>query len=432
MNIVSWVNGLFKIKGDTDGTKIGNIGDALKVTSEETAPVNVKFTHHSLDLFDRLVVSEDYPLWSYSHRYDKDQSLYFDTYTSSGTATFVVDTDKVAQVMTNSLGNGDEMKYRTLRYFEYSKGRQQSFIFTLNPQDEISNVTKRFGCFDDKNGLFFELDGVEPAVVIRSSISGSAVDTRITQTNWNHDKLDGTGYSGLTLDWGKFALFYIHYSWLGDNAIEFGIYSDGKKLPVHRQAYAGTNETAYNQSGNLPASFEIKNTAALGTAPTMEIGCIAVFNGGMQGAVGDIFDVTTGVNEITVNTTEAVVAAIRMQSSYNEASIRPVDFSLFSTSGNSSIYYEIIIGGTFTGATWNPIPFSIAEGLASYSTFSGGQVVQSGYVKAGGEAVNINNITSNLYCGRDIAGNSQTLVLRARTIVSTSKLVFSGRYREYK
>lgn len=41
MNIVSWVTGIVKLRGDSDGTKIGNVGDALKVTSEDQDRVNL-------------------------------------------------------------------------------------------------------------------------------------------------------------------------------------------------------------------------------------------------------------------------------------------------------------------------------------------------------------------------------------------------------
>lgn len=418
-----------KLRGDTDNALIGNVGDSIKVFQSNEATINVGT--QNTDLFDRLAIAEDTPLWSYAHRYDTDQDLYWDISASNG-GTCDINLDTVVAEIKNSTGNGDTVTYRTFRYFEYSKGRQQTYMFTCNPRGNVSGVKKEFGAFDDANGLFFRLDGTNASIVIRSSTSGSVVETVVAQSSFNTDKADGTTVSGVDMgNWDKYNLFYIQFAWLGGNAVEFGIFDGGKRKPFHRFAFANQSTTSYSQSGHLPINVNIENTSAQGSQPQIDLNCMAVFNNGRQNNFGEVISVDTGATEVTVNTTTVVLASIRMQANKNRASIKPVGFDLLSPSGNSTIYYQVVIGGTFTGDVWSPINSSIAEGLSSYTTFTGGQVIQSGYVQAGGNR-EIQEILSDLYLGRFINGSSQPLSLLVRTISSNAKLLFSGRFREYK
>lgn len=418
------------VRGDdgTDtGKKVGMVGDALKVNPTNEITVNI--SNKNTDLFDRLSTAEDVPLWSFAHRYDDDIDLYFDKKLTGTGNSFTHSTDKVVQIMDNGTANANEIIYRTFRYFEYSKGRMQTFLMTLNPKGTAANIDKKWGCFDDANGLFYRLNGAAPELVIRSSISGSVVDTIISRASWD-DPMNGTGASGFNLDFNKFNLFYIQYAWLGGNAVEWGIFNDGAKIAIHRAELSNISDTSYSQSGNLPLSYEIKNNAVV-TAPTMEVNCIAVFNNGRQDELGEVFGVDTGVTEQTINTTESLVAAIRMKSDENRASLRALNFNLVSPSGNSTIYYKVELGIVLTGDTWAGVTNSIAEGLVSASSFTNGFVVQSGYVQAG-NSLQVEQILSDLYVGRDIDGASQVLAVTARTINSTAKILFAGRFREYK
>ena len=418
-----------KIKGDTDGSLIGNTSDALKVFTTNEATINVGSAN--TDLFDRLSIAEDTPLWTYNHRFTNDQSIYWDTVASAG-GTAVINTSRVSVEVKNSTGNGDTITYRTYRYFEYSKGRQQTFMFAVNPQGKVSGVTKEVGGFDDNNGFFFRFDGSNTSVVVRSNVSGSPVDTVVTQPNFNQDVADGTTSSGINMgSWDKYNVLYIQYGGVVGNAVEFGIFDGGKRKPFHLFEFTNSSADPYTQHGQLPFNVKLTNTTAQGSQPQLDLGFIGIFNNGRQDNLGQVISLDSGVTEITVSTTPQVISAIRMTASQNRASIKPLGFDLLSPSGNSTIYYEVLLGGTFTGDSWASITGSISEELTSYTTFTGGQLLQSGYVQAGG-ARDIQNILSDLYIGRSISGDSQNLAVLARTVSSNAKVLFSGRYREYK
>jgi hypothetical protein len=84
-------------------------------------------------------------------------------------------------------------------------------------------------------------------------------DLRIPQSQWNLDKLDGTGPSGYNLDLSKMQMFYIDYSWYGAGFIRWGFRTTGGNLTYcHKLANNNVNTEAYMRSGNLPARYETR------------------------------------------------------------------------------------------------------------------------------------------------------------------------------
>lgn len=94
------------------------------------------------------------------------------------------------------------------------------------------------------------------------------IDFKIPQSQWNLDKMDGSGSngtdgssltspSGYVLDLSRMQMFYIDYSWYGAGFIRWGIRgTDGDVTYVHKLANNNTNFEAYMRSGNLPGRYE--------------------------------------------------------------------------------------------------------------------------------------------------------------------------------
>jgi len=83
---------------------------------------------------------------------------------------------------------------------------------------------------------------------------------RVPQSQWNIDKMDGTGPSGYNLDVSKMQMAYIDYTWYGAGFIRFGFRGvNGEIVYCHRMPNNNTGYSAYQRSGNLPARFEIEN-----------------------------------------------------------------------------------------------------------------------------------------------------------------------------
>jgi hypothetical protein len=92
---------------------------------------------------------------------------------------------------------------------------------------------------------------------VTNAIMSKTIDTKIPQSSWNLDKMDGTGASGYNLDLTKMQMFYIDYSWYGAGAIRWGLRAtDGKVTYCHKMVNNNVNPESYMRSGNLPARYE--------------------------------------------------------------------------------------------------------------------------------------------------------------------------------
>jgi hypothetical protein len=101
---------------------------------------------------------------------------------------------------------------------------------------------------------------IQPAyrgVSSNNAVVSRTVDTRIPQSSFNIDRLDGTGPSGYTIDLTKMQMFYIDYSWYGAGFIRYGVRaSDGNVVYCHKIINNNVNYLAYMRSGNLPGRYE--------------------------------------------------------------------------------------------------------------------------------------------------------------------------------
>jgi hypothetical protein len=90
-----------------------------------------------------------------------------------------------------------------------------------------------------------------------NAVVSKTVDTRILQSQFNIDRLDGTGPSGYSIDLTKMQMFYIDYSWYGAGFIRFGVRgADGNVIYCHKIINNNVNYLAYMRSGNLPGRYE--------------------------------------------------------------------------------------------------------------------------------------------------------------------------------
>ena len=91
------------------------------------------------------------------------------------------------------------------------------------------------------------------------------VDKKTKQSEFNLDKLDGTGPSGYDIDIAKMQMIGIQYSWYGAGFIDFMLRgSDGNFVFAHRMRNSNVNTEAFMRSGNLPVRYEVSNEGPSG------------------------------------------------------------------------------------------------------------------------------------------------------------------------
>ena len=91
------------------------------------------------------------------------------------------------------------------------------------------------------------------------------VDKKTKQSDFNLDKLDGTGPSGYDIDIAKMQMIGIQYSWYGAGFIDFMLRgADGNFVYAHRMRNSNVNTEAFMRSGNLPVRYEVTNEGPSG------------------------------------------------------------------------------------------------------------------------------------------------------------------------
>lgn len=85
-------------------------------------------------------------------------------------------------------------------------------------------------------------------------------ETRIPQSQFNIDKIDGTGPSGFVFDPGKMQMMGLQYTWYGAGFIDFMVRGgDGNWVFAHRIKNNNINTEAHMRTGNLPVRYSIDN-----------------------------------------------------------------------------------------------------------------------------------------------------------------------------
>ena len=114
----------------------------------------------------------------------------------------------------------------------------------------VSNTSLRIT--PDYRGI--TASGIKPNLII---------DTKITQSQFNYDPIDGTGNSGFNVDLNKMQMVGIQFSWYGAGFIDYMIRGgDGNWITVHRVKNNNVNNEAYMRSANLPVRYSIENDGA--------------------------------------------------------------------------------------------------------------------------------------------------------------------------
>lgn len=115
-----------------------------------------------------------------------------------------------------------------------------------------------------KSGTYEITTATTAAGTFSQSLVGvSATEIIDEQSSWNHDVMDGTGDSGMTLDPTKGNVYQIRYQWLGFGQISFYIEHEalGTLVLVHHIHYANTNVLPSVDNPTLPLYLSVKNTS---------------------------------------------------------------------------------------------------------------------------------------------------------------------------
>jgi hypothetical protein len=411
----------------------GNYRLAVDALVSSAAPSPFVYTSN-LDPFGRQRVSSPTSIFDSKQVYDA-QPLLFSTYTANGGTVTYVNSKAASDVSSGLASNGRALR-QTKRYLNYQPGKGQLIFITFNGNGFVGNATKRIGYFDNDNGIFLQMEGSGPSVVVRSNTSGSPVDNVISQANWNIDKLDGTGPSGITIDLTKAQILVIDFEWLGTGTVRVGFDIGQTVVYCHAFEQSNVNQGVYMQTPNLPVRWEVENTGIPPVTPLVESICCSVQSEGGLSPLSTTRSADRGLTAKTAVTTTLVpLISIRLKASNNRETVFPLN-SLATTTDSDNFRWSLLLNPTgLSGGTWVSVANSAVEyNISQTGTPTGGVQIASGYGVSGGPGASssppsareggLNNTI--LALASDYAGVSDQLVLAVQTLTAPSSADFYG------
>jgi len=242
-----------------------------------SSPTNVVLPAVTYDSFGRQRVSEPLTLFDSSHRY-ADNNLWATATSTGGSAVFNADQGLVDLNVTAA--SGSQVIRETNKVFAYQPGKSLLVLNTFVMSAAKVGLTQRIGYYGDDNGFYLEQEDNSVAFIERSVVTGSLVETPVLQANWNGDKLDGTGASGLTLDLTKAQILWMDLEWLGVGSVRVGFVINGQFIVCHTFNHANIIASTYITTASLPLRYEIFNTAETSGASTLKQICSSVISEG--------------------------------------------------------------------------------------------------------------------------------------------------------
>ena len=369
------------------------------------------------DAFGRLRVSNPLTIFDSKNVMSKN-NLFDEALTGSGTVTYTANKSTVNLNVTTA--SGDKVIRQSKRVMSYQPGKSLLILNTFVMNTPEADLKQKVGTFDANNGIFFMADGTTLKIVRRTYTSGSSADTEKSQSEWNGDKLDGTGASGYDLNVDKACILFTDYEWLGMGAVRVGFVIDGKFITAHTFYNANDLTTVYMQTANLPIRYEIETTGTISGAAVLQQVCsTAMIEGGYapEGLRQSIGTASLGGVNLTTAGTYYNLATIRIKSGRPYAVIIPIDIAASAIS-NSDFQIELRLNATpSTAFSYTSYSDNVEYDLTGTTTITGGTVVGQAYLSGKG-ANNLqfaqDGFNFSYQLGQTIAGSSDTLTLCAK------------------
>jgi hypothetical protein len=391
--------------------------------------IPVTFAGGSVDAFGRLRVSNPFTLFDSQHRYQVNDKW---DYVSSGGGSTSYDINGSLVNLNTSLVSGAQVVTETKRVMTYQPGKSLLTYHTFTMCSGQNNQRQRAGYFGTQNGIYFEMNGTTPNFVLRNSVNGSVVEERVAKTDWNVDKLNGTGPSGYTLnDFSSSMILFIDIEWLGVGDVRVGFILNGQYVSCHTFKHTPLGGSpisgTYMTTACLPIRYEITNTGTVTRSGNLKQICNSVISEGGYEGFARRYNVSLGTTPKRLATADILypVVSIRLASGRLDSIIVPSNLNAIVTS-NQDIQYRVLLNATLTsGTSWvTHYGGNVQYDISSTSLVSGsGNDVIGGYVNKQG-SLDINTINQfNFQLGRTINGVSDIITIAmAGTTANTDVL----------
>lgn len=401
--------------------------------------VTLKHTEQ-VDSFGRLRVSNPVTLFDSQNRYKLNEKFFSNTIGTGATVNYIQAQSSANLFVTSNVNDFVARESRFVFNYQPGKSLLAMCTFVMNPAK--SGLVQRVGYFGRENGYYIQLgSNTSPTtlfsnvyIVERSNSLGTVSETLVAQQNWNGDRLDGSGASGLSLDMTKSHIFYTDLEWLGVGSVRAGVVIDGTFINCHTFNHANILPYTYITTACLPIRYEITNRAATsGTSNLVQICSTVLSEGGYEPkeqlfcqlgpAVGENVNTTTPVPLISIRLAPGRLDAIAVLKQLNVAVATNTDLA----------QWTLVLNGTLSGSTsWGAHAESTNVQVDTASTaITGGRVIEAGFAQTGSLNTSLQGSFFEAQLGRNsFTGTSDTITLAAAECTTNPKLFYSLAWSE--
>jgi len=382
-------------------------------------------TSTSNDAFGRLRVSEPFTLFDSSFRYYDNTEKWSTSETdNSGGSSYTHNANEGIMDLTVGSSSGDSIIRETKRVFSYQPGKSLLVLNTFCMNSPKTYLRQRVGYFGTDNGVYLEQENSNAYIVMRSKVTGSVINTRVIQGNWNIDTLDGSGVSSYTLDLTKAQILWMDFEWLGVGSVRVGFVINGQFIPVHVFHHANLVSTTYMTTATLPLRYEITNTDATSSSSTLKQICSSVMSEGGYNNVSISRSVSTPITGKNIsNTSDTPLISIRLKSGRTDGVVLPKVATFYGLQ-QAAFQYKIYNNVTsLTNASWASLGAdSLVEYDLSATAITGGNLLMEGIfvgsVTGAAERLDFLQYNHSLQLGRSLGsstGDIFTIAIKSTT-----------------
>ena len=290
-------------------------------------------------------------------------------------------------------------RYRTRRYLKYRSGQglvvRYSSMFTAGAEGSIQ-VSGAFHIENQSNvptiidGYGFGYNGTTFGILH----ANNGTLTWIPKTDFNCDKLDGNGVSGMNLDPTKFNLYQVKYPYLGVGTVFFYVEKpSGGMICVHKIEYPNEHTKAQLGNPNLVMQSLVYNSTNNTNIKLTEV-TKAGFISGIRRPLGPkrVIDKIISLS----GTTEQFMFSLRCNTTINSLTNRSqlhLKRVSGANTGNNAVVIRIYKNATTSGESFTN--FDTVNSISAYSDVGS-------YTVGTGELVYVLNLASNTNDSDDV------------------------------
>ena len=223
--------------------------------------------------FNELMTAERESIFNFNPTWGVSQLR--EITTTSGTGTAITEDSGEIKLSTGTATN-NVVETKTRERGQYHSGiTGECGIGMRIPTTPSGSQDVKWGYFDDENGFGFGYDSTSPYVFYRKNSS----TTKIHQKDWNVDKMDGKGPSGLNLDAANGVIYQILFTWYGYGTIFWYVFLENDENDSEKDLFIVHQYTPSNEASVYDPNQPIKVRAENGSNTSSNLD---IYVGGRQ------------------------------------------------------------------------------------------------------------------------------------------------------